>query len=268
MTTATTSLPAELAHTLAARAVLDLPGNPVVCDMYDPRGAEIYHDFTLGDVSEVQDVLRVVRGTDGTILELAAGAGRLTVPLLGLRRDVIAVDLSEPMLGLLRARLDVLPKSVGTRCTPVHGDITTYTPPESVGVAVLGTTSVSLLTADQRRQMLRRTWEGLRPGGTFVLTTAQISEDATDLDERVLDVTGASGTTYRVHDVVAPDRSGRYTVVIGPGDVPTVCHSHIRVVPTGELTTDLAEAGFTVVSTSSLPGERYTSALIHAVKEA
>ncbi|MEU0217440.1 daptide-type RiPP biosynthesis methyltransferase [Streptomyces sp. NPDC006265] len=263
------ALPAELAGSAATQAVGALPADTVVCDMYDPEGASVYHDFTLGDASEVRDILREVRATDGPVLELAAGAGRLTVPLLSLRRDVTAVDLSPAMLALLRERLTALPGALAGRCATVQADITGYVAPEPAGAAVLGTTSVSLLTDAQRRAMLRRTHGNLRPGGAFVLTTAQISEDAADLSERVFDVPGASGTVYRVHDLVAQDRGGRYTVVITPGgEGPrTVCHSFIRVVPPGELTADLTAAGFRVESTITLPGERYTSVLVRAVRE-
>ncbi|MFE7898308.1 daptide-type RiPP biosynthesis methyltransferase [Streptomyces sp. NPDC057424] len=263
------ALPAALAGSAAAEAVGALPADTVVCDMYDSEGASVYHDFTLGDASEVRDVLREVRATDGPVLELAAGSGRLTLPLLSLRRDVTAVDLSPAMLALLRERLTTLPGALAGRCTTVHADITDYVAPEQAGVAVLGTTSVSLLDDGQRRALLRRTHGNLRPGGTFVLTTAQISEDAVDLPERVFDVPGASGTVYRVHDLVAADRAGRYTVVITPGGAGprTVCHSFIRVVPPAELTADLAAAGFRVESTTTLPGERYTSVLVRAVGE-
>ncbi|MFD4633543.1 daptide-type RiPP biosynthesis methyltransferase [Streptomyces sp. NPDC058284] len=237
--------------------------------MYSPDGASVYHDFTLRDTSEVRDILREVRACDGPVLELAAGAGRLTVPLLSLRRDVTAVDLSSSMLALLRARLTALPRALVGRCTTVQADIADYAVAEQVGVAVLGTSSVSLLTDDHRRAMLRRTRDNLRPGGAFILTTAQISERTADLTERVFDVTGVSGTVHRVHDLVAADRCGRYTVVITPGDgTPrTVCHSFIRVVPPTELTADLAAAGFHVESTITLPGERYTSVLVRAVRE-
>ncbi|MEU6735638.1 daptide-type RiPP biosynthesis methyltransferase [Streptomyces physcomitrii] len=265
------ALPAELAGSAAARAVAALPADTLVCDMYEPRGAEIYHDFTLGDTSEVRDILREVRASTGTVLELAAGSGRLTLPLLGLRRELLAVDLSESMLALLRERLALLPAAAAARCTAVRGDITTYAAPEPVGAAVLGTTSVSLLGRARRQAMLRRTWQNLAPGGIFVLTTAQISADAGDLAERALQVRGASGSCYQVHDLVAPDRAGRYTVVLGPDGGPgvprTVCHSYIRVVPLAELTADLTAAGFTVEHTATLPGERYAAALVRARKE-
>ncbi|MEV6172914.1 daptide-type RiPP biosynthesis methyltransferase [Streptomyces sp. NPDC051954] len=266
------ALPAQYAGTSAAQTVAGLPSGTVVCDMYEPRGAEIYHDFTLGDPSEVQDILREVRATgSGTILELAAGSGRLTLPLLALRREVLAVDLSAAMLDLLRTRLDRLPVPTAARCTAIQGDITDYVAPRPVAAAVLGTTSVSLLTRPQRQAMLRRTWENLAPGGILVLTNTQISADAGDLAERTLEVRGASGAVYLVHDLVAPDRSGRYTVVVGPDSGPqwprTVCHSYIRVLPLDELLADLTAAGLVVEHIATLPGERYAASLIRARKE-
>jgi methylation protein MtfA len=271
-TSAAPALPAQYAGTAAAQVVAGLPSTTVVCGMYEPRGAEIYHDFALGDISEAQDILREVRAAGpGTILELAAGSGRLTLPLLALRREVLAVDLSASMLELLRTRLAQLPPSAAARCTVVQGDITTYVAPRPVAAAVLGTTSVSLLTQPQRQAMLRRTWENLAPGGTLVLTSTQIVEDAEDLAERTLEVRGASGAVYLMHDLVAPNRSGRYTVVIGPDNGPqrsrTVCHSYIRVVPLDELLADLTAAGFSVEHTATLPGERYAATLIRVRKE-
>lgn len=176
------------------------------------------------------------------------------------------------MLALLRERLGRLPRAAAERCEVVHGDITTYTAPRPVGVAVLGTTSVSLLTREQRQAMLRRTWEALEPGGLFVLTTVQLDPAAVALDERVLDAAGMSGRVYRVYDLVAPDRCGRYTVVISTDDEHgrTVCHSYIRLVPAQELVADLEAAGFTVGCSAlpAAPGERYAGMLLRAVKEA
>ncbi|NHA00724.1 hypothetical protein G5V59_13825 [Nocardioides sp. W3-2-3] len=37
-------------------------------------------------------LVRLVRATAGPILELAAGSGRLTLPLLGMRRPLTAVE--------------------------------------------------------------------------------------------------------------------------------------------------------------------------------
>jgi SAM-dependent methyltransferase len=78
------------------------PGHPPV----HPRRA-----LSFAGVAEAYDRARptypveaagwLATGTTGRVLELGAGTGKLTAPLLGLGREVIATDPSAPMLRLL-----------------------------------------------------------------------------------------------------------------------------------------------------------------------
>ncbi|MFE5546785.1 daptide-type RiPP biosynthesis methyltransferase [Streptomyces sp. NPDC056534] len=263
-------LPEALQGTQVSQLVESLP-DAVVCDMYDPRGSVVYDDFTSMNSHEVHEVLRMVRATQGRILELAAGSGRVTLPLLTLGREVVAVDLSDSMLRLLSERISRLPQKMQQLCSPVRGDITSYELKEPAAVAVLPTTSVSLLSDVQRLEMLRTTRNNLEAGGTFLLTTYQLNSEVDDLSERVIHAAGVSGTEYQLHDIVTPDRRGRYSVVIGPETEQgqTVCHSYIRIIPANTLKADLENSGFLVedLRIQSLAGEpRYANVFIRARK--
>ena len=262
-------LPDELAHTAAARAIAALPQAPVVCDMYSPLGAELYHDFTARDTSELAEITRLARASRGTILELAAGSGRITFALLGLGRPIVAVDLSPSMLEILRSRLATLPSRLRGLVTPRLGDMTELVLDEPVHTVVLGTTSISLLTPAQRALALDRVRDNLTPGGRLILTTVRLTDEAAGEREKTYEFTGATGRAYRAFDIVMPDRASRWTVVLTEGtDGDLVCHSCINILPPGGLVEEIESAGLELEQTIELPGDRYQSVVLVARRPA
>ena len=73
-------------------------------DLYSVSGSRLYDQVTANDLTELPEILAAAQRTSGPILELAAGSGRITRPLLALGRPVTAVDSSPEMLSLLRER--------------------------------------------------------------------------------------------------------------------------------------------------------------------
>lgn len=53
----------------------------------------------------IDDIVDLVGRTHGSILEIGAGDGALTVPLAGLGRDLVAIDIDEHRVSALRRRL-------------------------------------------------------------------------------------------------------------------------------------------------------------------
>ncbi|NTW39143.1 MAG: class I SAM-dependent methyltransferase, partial [Cellulomonadaceae bacterium] len=72
--------------------------------MYVGRGAELYDEIARVDVTEIRELLHEVRTVRGRVLELAAGSGRLTLPLLAFCHEIVAVDISADLLAILAER--------------------------------------------------------------------------------------------------------------------------------------------------------------------
>lgn len=251
----------------AAQLVEALGERARVCDIYDPLGAPVYDELVVGDTHEVRELLRALRPTIGPVLELAAGSGRLTVPFLAAGREVTALDLSADMLGLLRARIAALPRSVRRRATTVHADMTAFDLGREFGAVVLGTTSISLVDDAGRAGLFRSVRDHLATAGRFLLTTVDLASSAGP-DEVETEVIGPHGVGYRLIEHW-PAAGTHRTVTVLPadtsGDGPvTVCTSRIRALPVALLRDELTAAGWAVETVHPLPSPawRHRSALL------
>lgn len=237
-------------------------------DVYDATGAPVYHDISVRDTHEARELVALVRRTPGEVLELAAGSGRLTLPLLALGRDVTALELSAGMLSLLDERLARAPARLRDRCRPVCADMSGFTLGRRFGVIVLGTTSISLLDAAGRAGLYASVREHLAPGGRFLLSTVDVLETGAAQAEAEIEVVGASGRGYRMHEYWPADAHTR-TVTVFPAQLPdsgpvTVCTTSVAVLPADLLVAELAAAGLTVVARHPLPagGWRHRDVLL------
>ncbi|WP_240509045.1 daptide-type RiPP biosynthesis methyltransferase [Streptomyces agglomeratus] len=276
-TTAATTLPMAPATAPAARLVpgragellAELGDRAVLCDMYDATGSEVYHDLAGGNTLEIRELLAAIRPFPGPVLDLAAGSGRLTFPLLAAGRPVTALELSPDMLRLLHARLDEAPASLRGRCDTVRADMSDFSLGRRYAVVVLGTTTVSLLDADGRAGLYRAVRDHLEPGGRFLLSTVDLDPDDDGPAEAELLHAAPSGRAYRMFEHWV-DGSGTRTVTVfpaepGAGPVP-VCVTSINVLPVAVLEDELARAGFAVRSRIPLTGagERHHDVLLEA----
>ncbi|MBW1596583.1 daptide-type RiPP biosynthesis methyltransferase [Streptomyces sp. JJ38] len=241
-----------------------------VCGVYDETGAPLYDDLSRRDSFEVRELLGLVRRTRGPVLELAAGTGRLTFPLLAAGREVTALELAPAMLERLVARLAEAPERMRRNCRPVPGDMSDFALGHRFAAVVLGTTSVSLLDAAGRAGLYRCVREHLAPGGTFALSTVEVADAGEDPTEVRQPLTGASGREYVLHELWEPGRGVR-TVTLRPADVSgtgpvPVCVSRVTVLPVAALTAELTAAGFTVrgAQTLSAAGSRHHDVLLEA----
>ncbi len=211
-------------------------------DVYDEVGSLIYDDLAQGDRHEVPEIARLLRECRGPVLELAAGSGRITLPLLMLGLDVVALDSSPSMLRRLESRLEDVPLRVQRRCHTVTADMSSFLLDQRFDAVVLGTTSVSLLDDGGRRAMIRQVARHLLPGGRFLVSTVQRTQAAEGSTELL---TGASGRHYALHETW-PD--GQCTIVIvpesAPGEPLQVCTSQLRVLDPDVLIAELSNSGF------------------------
>ncbi|GCD44717.1 daptide-type RiPP biosynthesis methyltransferase [Streptomyces paromomycinus] len=243
----------------AGELLAELGERAVLHDLYDEVGSAVYHDMAGRDRHEVRELLALVRRTPGPVLDLAAGSGRLTLPLLALGREVTALDLSPSMLALLRERLAQAPAPLAERCTVVRGDMSDFSLRRRFPVVVLGTTSVSLLDQAGRARLYESVRAHLEPGGRFLLTTVDADPGYTGPLEIEQTYTTSGGTEYRIFDHWVPGDAVRTVTIFPahpahPADGPTaVCTSNVGVLPVGQLRDELAQAGFTVRSQQQLP---------------
>ncbi|HXS17346.1 MAG TPA: class I SAM-dependent methyltransferase [Polyangiaceae bacterium] len=99
--------------------------------LHSARSLAHYEEVGLYDLAFAQrknDVEFFVRSAKqlpvgSSILELGAGTGRVTLPLARAGYQVCAVDLAEPMLGRLKARLGRAPKVIRERVRVKRGDV-------------------------------------------------------------------------------------------------------------------------------------------------
>jgi methylation protein MtfA len=124
-----------------------------VHDIYDAAGAPVYHRLARSDGSEILELRSLLRGVRGSVLELACGSGRLTLPLLATGVELTALDSSPAMIELLGAAVagSAPARRMAGRLTAVVGDMADFAFERRFAAVVLGTTSVALLEAAQRR---------------------------------------------------------------------------------------------------------------------
>jgi len=255
---------------LGGARIAELGDRARLCGLYDHQGAPLYDDLAAADGFEIRDIVGAVRAAgDGPVLDLAAGAGRFTLPLLATGREVTALDLSDDMLRLLRARLARAPRAVRERCTVVQGDMAALDLRREFAHIVLGTTSLSLLDATGRAGLYRSVAAHLAPGGQFLLSVMERADDdvPTEVHARVQ---GASGTAYDLYEYWPAGADVRHVTIAPcePADGPvTVCVDEVRTMSIATIEAELAEAGLMVTGRRPLsgPGDRHRVQLLKAV---
>jgi methylation protein MtfA len=231
-----------------------------VYDLYDERGGRVYDDSTHVHPSEIRALRRAVRRHAGPVLELAAGSGRLTVPLLAMERDVTALELNDSMIALLHENVAGLPDRVRERLTVHRGDMTDFELGTSFGLVVLGAASISILDAAGRARLFGTVRRHLLPGGALLFSVVvpvheEATENDTDTDtDVVMEVTGRTGRRYRVHEhrrAGADERLVGVYPVTADGDLPAdaevpVCVGTHRVLTLDPVLAEVSDAGFVV----------------------
>ena len=129
--------------------------------------ADLYDAYVTTDL-DIPFFLSEVREAAGPVLELMAGTGRVSVPLVEAGTRLTCVDLSGPMLARLRAKL----ATRGLSATVVQSDVRTLALPErNFALALLPFQSFAELpTPDDQRGALAAIAAHLAPGGRFICT--------------------------------------------------------------------------------------------------
>jgi SAM-dependent methyltransferase len=106
-----------------------------------------------------------------SVLDLGAGTGRIAIPLAEAGHRVTAVDRSEAMLEVLRAKaVTHLRDHAREKLSVHHGDLRDVSLAERFGAVICPFSTLNyLLSDDDRRRALGTVRRHLAPGGLFVM---------------------------------------------------------------------------------------------------
>jgi SAM-dependent methyltransferase len=136
-------------------------------ETYDARTPAPDRPPIAGDVEFYSSL---AQRTNGPVLELGAGTGRVVWALAEAGFEVVGLDISGPMLERAEAKRASVPVDARERATFVQGDMTGFTLDRSFGLAVAAFRAFqSLLTPESQRRSLECVYRHLRPGGLIAL---------------------------------------------------------------------------------------------------
>ncbi|WP_149083386.1 MULTISPECIES: daptide-type RiPP biosynthesis methyltransferase [Microbacterium] len=235
-----------ITETVAAR--LDLVGATARAqDLYVGAGTDFYDRLVGPDRVEIREVLALARTVPGPVLDLAAGSGRLTIPLARSGHRVTAVDLSADMLARLRG---AVPHGATVEC--VMADMRDLALGEHFGLVVLGATSITLLDREGRARLYAGVRRHLASAGVFALTIADgASADslAVATDREIMVPGNAGDEPYLFAQQIEDDGAVRVVnwlrlADIAPRAEVPVLTSRLHVLNPGLLSEELVAAGF------------------------
>jgi SAM-dependent methyltransferase len=224
--------------------------------------ARLYDLDLAEDPGDLDLYLALAARTGGPILELAAGTGRLAVPLAAAGQTVTAVDIDPAMLARARRRAEAAGPAIRDRIDFVDADLLGLELPDSAAfrLAFIPLNSLFLLaTREAQREAFATMARHLAPGGIAV---ADIwLPDADDLArfdgrlileyERTDPETGelVTKTAAAQHDTASGIVNLTSIFEEGPQGGPTrrwIRHDALRLVSAGELQDFAESAGLTV----------------------
>lgn len=142
-------------------------------DASERAGAELarYYDLDLAEgPGDVDMYLALARSVQGPVLELAAGTGRLSVPLAAAGHDVIALDRDPDMLERARARWAATSHPAGSGSLDfIEADLLEYRPRSRFGLVVIALSSLLLIEREDQAAALATVAASLAPDGRAVI---------------------------------------------------------------------------------------------------
>jgi len=175
----------------------------------DSLHTEIYDALAASSVAagpargDVDFFRRLAAQTDGPILEIGCGTGRVTMALVAAGHEVVGIDRSAPMLRLAEQRRAALPAEAAARLSFQRADMTTFDLGRAFALIVAPSRVFQFaLTTDAQRQALAAMRSHLGTDGRLVL----------DLFDPRLDLVAPSvAGTMRGGEAVHPTTGNRVT---------------------------------------------------------
>ncbi len=151
------------------------------------RRAESWDEGAAGNpglVSTIDAVVAAARVMPGmTVLDMGCGSGQLTIPLARVAAEVIAVDLSPSMIGLLRRNLDhERVENVSCRLEALEA---LCVEPASLDL-VVSNYALHHLADDDKRHLVSAVAVWLRPGGRLVIGDLMLGRGTDPRDRAVI----------------------------------------------------------------------------------
>jgi SAM-dependent methyltransferase len=150
--------------------------------------ARLYDLDLVDDPGDLDLYLALADRADGAVLELAAGSGRLAVPLAAAGHRVTAVDIDPAMLERAQRRADAA-RVPATRFETVEADLLGLRLPDAgrYRLAFIGLNSIMLMADRERqREAVRTLAAHLAPGGLAAVDAwLPDAEDLARFDGRI-----------------------------------------------------------------------------------
>ncbi|MGQ9780070.1 MAG: class I SAM-dependent methyltransferase [Bacillota bacterium] len=128
-------------------------------DIY--RDFSAFYDLYVGDkLDDLPLYLEYAAKTEGALLEVGAGSGRLTIPLARAGHELVAVDVSPSMLALLRAKLAREAEEVRRRVAIIEADVCRLALGRSFGLVFLPFYTFNYLLTPAAQQTALRNLRG------------------------------------------------------------------------------------------------------------
>lgn len=187
-----------------------------------PLLAELY-DYTppyLGR-GDLAFYLNYSCATEGKILELGCGTGRILIPTAAAGCEIVGIDSSTYMLAKCRDKLRNQPRDVQNRAQIVYGDMTDFDLKETFSLVTLPFRSFQhLISISDQLSCLRCINRHLKTGGKLILDLFQVDPNRivnpayAQETEDFPDVELPDGRTFRrSHRVVSFHRAEQYNDV-------------------------------------------------------
>jgi SAM-dependent methyltransferase len=139
-------------------------------DDYTESGARLYDCCFPGLAGDVQFYVDEARKAGSPVLELGCGTGRILLPVAEAGVQIVGLDLSTPMLNVLRQKLARCHTETQARVELLEGDMRRFSLAQRFNLAMLPYRAfLHLLTPKDQRQALSCIREHLVDNGRLIL---------------------------------------------------------------------------------------------------
>ncbi len=213
-----------------------------------PPSVAIWHDVECGSYSADLDLWDAMASeSDGTVLDLGCGTGRVALHLARRGHDVIGLDIDPDLIATLRRR------GAGLPLRTVLADARDFELDEQFALVLAPMQTVQLLAdATARVECLRRVSVHLRPGGRFAAAILEEMPEPDGSPPPLPDVREVDGWVYSSLAVEA---------AVGDGEI-LIRRLRRTVSPAGELGEEDNEVRITTFAAAQLEAEAADAGLV------
>ena len=132
--------------------------------------ADVYDDYASGLPGDIGFYLDEAKKTDGEVLEVACGTGRILIPIAEDGHTITGIDVTPPMLQVCRDKVAWLPVEVQQRITLVEADMRSFDLGKTFGLIICPYRAfLHNLTTDDQLATLACIRRHLADDGRFVM---------------------------------------------------------------------------------------------------